>query len=712
MSPIMDEAPASSLRRSIYPSLWLVMTLAAVGWTGGNAAALTLMLPLLSLSLLGGYRCHQQIKRSAQVMRWLMVILGCMIALPLLLRSRLLMGMLIFIFFMLLALGFTLRQRREVYIMLLGSLGMILYSASYAPARLFNWLIPLWVLAVVLVMMQLNGASGSLRHAGMRQVSHRGSFMAVVPVALSILLLAWLLHGLLPRPDALNFSLFDADEGLIYDDDSWAAQARERQVGAQEGEGQSEAGVGTGQFSPRGDSGLSQVPQLGTGHTEPSPPRLLLQVESEVPVLLRGLVFDHYDAGFWRRSDGADRYHRLAAERFERSALAGERVLRQQIEVMAEMDGVIPHLPAAQRIELPSRVLREDHLGNLYLPDRLQSGVRYTVYSVLDHIAGRLLYPGLQSDALTGYLQLPLGHEQLCVLAAEQTEGREPLAAAQQLEQYLINQVPAVDQPASRGLTEALGLGMTPLQRLSTFVLMQRCLGTPSRIVSGYQSSLQHPLSGRYQVSSEDATLWAEVWLEQQGWLRFVVNPVDTPTVAEGWLEQTRDYIQQRLEHADVTFGEWLGLHLALWLVKGMIALRDLGQSAPLLSSLLSILLLGCFVMLWQRRHRLVFYWLQVRLTSRLRRHPEQASIWLFAALEAWYTHLGRPRQQHETARQYLQRLQQYNLIPSEGAQLLQAFQLQRYGPEDRSRSFTNTREALQFWKRLDLLARIKINKS
>lgn len=87
----------SPLSRAVYPSLWLVLALAAVGWSGANTAVLTLMLPLVTLSLIGGYYCHRQINRAAQVMRWLMVLLGFAIALPLLLRARLLMGMLILI---------------------------------------------------------------------------------------------------------------------------------------------------------------------------------------------------------------------------------------------------------------------------------------------------------------------------------------------------------------------------------------------------------------------------------------------------------------------------------------------------------------------------------------------------------------------------------------------------------------------------------------
>lgn len=695
----------SELNGPMYPSVWLVLMLAAVGWTAANPGPLILMLPLLSLAMFGGYRCRIEVRRWAKMMRWFMVGLGFLIALPLLLSSRLLMGMLIFIFFMLLAVGFTLRQRREVYMLLLGSVGLILYSASYAPTTLFHWLIPFWLLSVVWVMMQLNGARV---RAGTRSLSLQGGFLAVVPVALFILSLTALLFWLLPRPEALQYEWLEADTGLIYDDDSWAAQARA--AGGRQGEAEA-AGSAPGSASLQGDAGLAREPRLGTGPVEEKPPRLLLQVESDHPVLLRTLVFDHYEGGSWRRSTGRDRYRQLAAGRFERPLLAGEAALRQRIEVMAEMEGVIPHLPTVQKMELPSRVLREDHLGNLYLPDRLQPGTIYTVYSVLDRINGRVLFPERQPDVLGDYLQLPLGHDQLCQRASELGASREPLAAAQQIERYLIDEVPGVEQPESRGLMEALERGMLPLQRLSAFVLMQRCLGVPARLVSGYHSALQHPLTGRYQVSSHDGTVWAEVWLERTGWLRFVVNPSSAETVADGWLESAREYIEQRLLHADLGVAERVVLLLALHLVDLLITLRDVVQAAPLMSALLGGLLLCGLWLLWSHRHRVALFWLSIRLQRRLGREPEQAAIWLFAALEHWFARLGQARQTHETARQYVLRLQRNNPQLDSLPSLLEAFHQQRYGNVRAPGVFSSADAAVQFWRGLRLVTTIREGK-
>jgi transglutaminase-like putative cysteine protease len=54
----------------------------------------------------------------------------------------------------------------------------------------------------------------------------------------------------------------------------------------------------------------------------------------------------------------------------------------------------------------------------------------------------------------------------------------------------------------------------------SSFVLLMRLAGIPARIVLGYLGAEYNPLSGDYLVRQSDAHAWAEVWLEEQGWVR------------------------------------------------------------------------------------------------------------------------------------------------------------------------------------------------
>jgi len=55
----------------------------------------------------------------------------------------------------------------------------------------------------------------------------------------------------------------------------------------------------------------------------------------------------------------------------------------------------------------------------------------------------------------------------------------------------------------------------------SAFVVILRALGIPARVVTGYQGGDIDPIDGFMRVRQSDAHAWAEVWLENRGWMRF-----------------------------------------------------------------------------------------------------------------------------------------------------------------------------------------------
>ena len=64
----------------------------------------------------------------------------------------------------------------------------------------------------------------------------------------------------------------------------------------------------------------------------------------------------------------------------------------------------------------------------------------------------------------------------------------------------------------------------------SSFVTLMRAAGIPARIVTGYQGGEFNPIGDFLRVRQADAHAWAEVWLENNGWVR--VDP--TAAVAPG----------------------------------------------------------------------------------------------------------------------------------------------------------------------------------
>jgi hypothetical protein len=71
----------------------------------------------------------------------------------------------------------------------------------------------------------------------------------------------------------------------------------------------------------------------------------------------------------------------------------------------------------------------------------------------------------------------------------------------------------------------------------SAFVYLMRAAGIPSRVVIGYQGGAMHPFDDYMIVRQSDAHAWAEVWLEDEGWVRVDPTAAVSPTRIEEGIE-------------------------------------------------------------------------------------------------------------------------------------------------------------------------------
>ncbi|MBP6533852.1 MAG: DUF3488 domain-containing transglutaminase family protein [Arenimonas sp.] len=55
----------------------------------------------------------------------------------------------------------------------------------------------------------------------------------------------------------------------------------------------------------------------------------------------------------------------------------------------------------------------------------------------------------------------------------------------------------------------------------SSFALLMRAAGIPSRVVTGYAGGYKNPYGDYWVLYRKDAHAWNEVWLENEGWVRF-----------------------------------------------------------------------------------------------------------------------------------------------------------------------------------------------
>lgn len=72
----------------------------------------------------------------------------------------------------------------------------------------------------------------------------------------------------------------------------------------------------------------------------------------------------------------------------------------------------------------------------------------------------------------------------------------------------------------------------------SSFVYLMRSAGLPARIVTGYQGGELNPNGNYLIVRQSDAHAWAEVWLEEKGWVRIDPTAAVSPDRIEKGIEE------------------------------------------------------------------------------------------------------------------------------------------------------------------------------
>nr|MDQ2703412.1 DUF3488 and transglutaminase-like domain-containing protein [Pseudomonadota bacterium] len=100
----------------------------------------------------------------------------------------------------------------------------------------------------------------------------------------------------------------------------------------------------------------------------------------------------------------------------------------------------------------------------------------------------------------------------------------------------------------------------------SAFVVLMRAAGIPARVVTGYAGGYRNPIGGYWLVRNSDAHAWAEVWLQDRGWVR--VDP--TAAVAP---ERIYDTLAERAPGGEGVLGGLRGLTPVLdlgdWMRRG-----------------------------------------------------------------------------------------------------------------------------------------------
>ncbi|HEY8607396.1 MAG TPA: DUF3488 and transglutaminase-like domain-containing protein [Noviherbaspirillum sp.] len=229
----------------------------------------------------------------------------------------------------------------------------------------------------------------------------------------------------------------------------------------------------------------------------------------------RGIVLGAFDGRTWREMPASSRDPEL-------SVRPNGKPLRYQVTLEPHNRHwlFLLETPAA----LPSVSSRVTHDLQLLSLAPVRERLRYDAASYTD----ARVQDDVDPRQLRRWLQLPGGANPRALAFAAELRGRHP-----QPEMQVANVLRYFRAEKFQYTLEPPPLGRHVIDEFlfdtragfcehysGSFVFLMRALGVPARVVTGYQGGEINPADGFMTVRQSDAHAWAEVWLEQSGWVR------------------------------------------------------------------------------------------------------------------------------------------------------------------------------------------------
>ena len=199
----------------------------------------------------------------------------------------------------------------------------------------------------------------------------------------------------------------------------------------------------------------------------------------------------------------------------------------------------------------------------------------------------------------------------------------------------------------------------------SAFAIMMRLANIPARVVSGYQGGEVNPFSKNLIVRQSDAHAWVEVWLKNQGWVRF--DP--TSIIPDHRVEHTEDILQRQSRNQQAKFlleKGWLShnlrkVRLAFDAVQSRWNSWVVGYDHQRQTNFFSFLGIDHFsivhIGLLMATSMAVAFFILGLLLFRRQKKPEQPILMLYELFCRKLARCGFEKQASETASAYAQRI-------------------------------------------------------
>lgn len=197
----------------------------------------------------------------------------------------------------------------------------------------------------------------------------------------------------------------------------------------------------------------------------------------------------------------------------------------------------------------------------------------------------------------------------------------------------------------------------------SSFAVLMRAAGIPTRVVIGYQGGLQNEFGGYWRVRQADAHAWNEVWLDHKGWVR--VDPTSALSAQRPPSAGQEDSMLRSIG-GNGPLLDWIRQSWGTWFERfdaerqrDLLRMAGLEGVPPVWAGGFSVVLL------------VVVGWIVVRLFLRERRQRDTEELRAWKRLLKHAERKGFLVYKHEPPLTFSQRLSQQ--LPSEKAHQLQA---------------------------------------
>jgi transglutaminase-like putative cysteine protease len=389
---------------------------------------------------------------------------------------------------------------------------------------------------------------------------------------------------------------------------------------------------------------------------------IVMRVRSPQAALWRGLAYDTYDGTRWTVSD--DRVFSVVHDFddsfrpvLEARGLVPTHNVLATFYVQTDLPNVVFGAFQIQRVYFPASHLTADAYGSVRSPILLERGVVYSVMSEIPAPTPDLLRatesvpsdPALE-EILAPDLELPASlPARVRQLAAEITSGAPTrYDAVEAVQRWLrANTRYNLDIPQDPPGVDAVDRFLFETREgfcehiASSMAVLLRAAGIPARLVTGFGPGHRNPFTGYWEVRASDAHAWVEVFYPGVGWIpydpTFGVPPADPGFsgrfIAPEVLGSIGRFFSAKIPEPVREAARALG--------------RGIASAARKLPVAMVLVALGGSAVVALRRRR----------ARSSRRPPPVGAARAFAELEGAMAARGRPRAEHQTAREFLKGL-------------------------------------------------------